>query len=398
MSTSMLSGRTVLSRFLESAKKHPNRIAVKQCDSSISYQAIHGLILNLAGALHQLEIKPGNRIAVELTPSIELIAVLLAIQYVGAAYVPLDKKAPQERNLLIINDAKPDLIIIDSEVSLYPSFKVASIHSLISCSLASDMGDRSRLENTAYIIYTSGTTGRPKGVPITHHNLDALFSATDPIYRFNEQDATLLYHSYAFDFSVWEIWAALAYGGKLVIPDEATRLFPAELARLIKEEKITILNQTPTAFSVNADKLCQFKPGDLSLRYIIFGGERLNYQTLTRWSDKFGFKEPTLVNMYGITETTVHASWHIVSDDDLRRTESNIGYLLPNFDYIIRPLESDITMEDRGELLLSGPQVTSGYLNTDNKKSGKFIQKEIGAVARLYYCSGDIVKKITMMS
>ncbi|UGA50612.1 MULTISPECIES: amino acid adenylation domain-containing protein [Dickeya] len=384
--------RTLLGCFLAAAEKYPDRIAVKDRETSLTYQAMKGLILNIASALRELQVVPGNRVAVELTPSKELIAALLAVQYVGAAYVPLDKKAPLERNQLIVNDARPALIISDSDMTPHRDVKNVHIQALTSASASSDIYDQSRLENTAYIIYTSGTTGKPKGVPITHGNLEALFSATAAIYNFNQQDATLLYHSYAFDFSVWEIWSVLGYGGKLVIPDDETRIVPDALARLIKEENITLLNQTPTAFSVNADKLCQFKPDELSLRCIIFGGERLNFQTLKRWHNHFGLHSPILVNMYGITETTVHTSWHIVSDADLINPDSNIGRVLPDFHYIIRPIGNEPSAEEGGELLLSGPQVTHGYLNINNDESRKFIWLETEGVSRRYYCSGDVVK------
>lgn len=388
---SMQPRKTMLHRFLDAADRYPNRIAVKDQTASVNYAEMKGLIIRIASGLRELKVVPGDLIAIELLPSVELIASLLAVQYVGAAYVPLDKKAPAERKLLILDDAKPTLIISDRENSVHREVRNVHINTLLTATDSPDIQDISQLENTAYIIYTSGTTGKPKGVPITHGNLEALFFSTASMYKFNEQDTTLLYHSYAFDFSVWEIWLALGYGGKLVIPNDETRISAGFLAQLIKEERVTILNQTPTAFSVNADKLCQFDPSELSLRCIIFGGERLNFQTLSRWSKRFGLKSPMLVNMYGITETTVHASWHIVSDNDLISSDSNIGQILPYFHYIIRPI-GEQSIELGGELLLSGPQVTKGYLNIDNSESGKFVWLKSEDISRKYYCSGDIVK------
>ncbi|WP_407340022.1 amino acid adenylation domain-containing protein [Dickeya ananatis] len=389
---SSIPSKTLLECFLDVADRYPERIAVKDCETSATYRVLKERVRSIAAALRYLGVEPGHRVAVELTPSADLIAVLLAVQYAGAAYVPLDKKAPLERNRLIVDDAKPVLTISDSDMPSLYCVDHVSIQTLTSAVASTDFGDHSRLDNTAYIIYTSGTTGKPKGVPITHGNLAALFCATESVFHFGNRDATLLYHSYAFDFSVWEIWSVLGYGGKLVIPAEEIKIVPHTLAELIKEENITLLNQTPTAFSVNAEKLCQFQPEELSLRCIIFGGERLNFQTLKVWSKHFGLRSPMLVNMYGITETTVHTSWHIVNEADLMNPESNIGWVLPHFHYMIRPLGNELSIENGGELLLSGPQVTNGYLNTENDNGNKFIWLETEGVSQRYYCSGDVVK------
>lgn len=386
----MQTQKTLLNRFFEMADKYPQGIAIKQSEKSMSYLELKRWVIAIAGALRECKVCVGDYVAVEVTPSAELIATLLAVQAVGAAYVPLDKKAPIERNQRIISDAKPVMIIGDMDSPNHKGYRCENIYTLLEISTDVSFYDASSLQNVAYIIYTSGTTGKPKGVPITHGNLQALFAVTENFYNFNEKDVVLLYHSYAFDFSVWEIWSVLGYGGKLVIPDEQTKVIPERLAWLIKEEGITLLNQTPTAFSVNADKLCQFKHGELSLRFIIFGGERLNFQTLKKWHKHFGLSSPLLVNMYGITETTVHASWHVINERDLTESVSNIGNVLSGFDYIVRPLSDDSQNNNSGELLLSGSQVTNGYLSNDD--NGKFIWLENNGLSRRYYCSGDVVK------
>ncbi|WP_338804346.1 amino acid adenylation domain-containing protein [Xenorhabdus griffiniae] len=384
--------KTMLSRFFIAAKKYPERIAIKENKRELSYHGLQNFIIRISNELQKKGVKPGDKVAVELSHSVELIATLLAVQYVGAAYIPIDKKAPKERNNLIINDACPVLIINDDSSILHHRCETENTNFMINTTPMSMVYDESLLQETAYIIYTSGTTGSPKGVPITHENLLSLFNATECFYRFNETDITLLYHSYAFDFSVWEIWSVLAYGGKLVIPDEETRITPYKLAKLVKDEKVTLLNQTPTAFSINSRALAEFGREELSLRFIIFGGERLNFQALRNWYKQFGFNSPQLVNMYGITETTIHASWHVVNENDLENFESTIGYLLPGFDYAIRPISDDnVTNKKSGELLLSGHQVTKGYLNDETKNKDKFIWLENNGIWHRYYCSGDLV-------
>ncbi|CDL82086.1 amino acid adenylation domain-containing protein [Xenorhabdus szentirmaii] len=382
---------TQLHLFLMAAERFPTRIAVSDAHQEISYRKLKEWIMRIAQALHNAGARSGDRIAVMLPPKAELIASLLAIQYIGAAYIPLDRNAPKERNSLILDDARPKLIINENGTSSFPDCPASDIHQMLDTP-ATEFLNAALPDGVAYIIYTSGTTGRPKGVPITHANLRALFLATESLFRFNEHDATLLYHSYAFDFSVWEIWSVLAYGGRLVIPDDETRLMPAKLTQLIHDRNITLLNQTPSAFSVNAHWLCRFPAEMLSLRFIIFGGERLNFQTLTQWQKYFGLTSPRLVNMYGITETTVHSSWHIINENDLKQAESVIGRLLPGFRYLIRPLDKDNGQKESGELLLSGPQVTPGYLNQDNEANGKFVRHESDNVFYRYYCTGDIVR------
>ncbi|HFZ0820703.1 TPA: amino acid adenylation domain-containing protein [Enterobacter cloacae] len=373
--------------------KFPQRVAVKDLDHEISYGELRDWMLRIIQTLKDEGVHAGDKVAIELPPGAELIASILAIQFIGAAYVPIDRNAPVARNSLILNDSQPRMIINESGHSNFAGFQAKSIYQMLSVSVMADsVLNMAVPEGLAYIIYTSGTTGNPKGVPITHANLRALFRATEPVFKFNEDDSTVLFHSYAFDFSVWEMWSVLAYGGKLVIPDNETRLTPSKLAQLVHDQKITLLNQTPGAFSVNASWLCQFPKGSLALRFIIFGGERLNFQMLKQWQQHFGLMSPLLVNMYGITETTVHSSWHIISNDDLEHTESIIGELLSGFDYIIRPLDESDLRSGYGELLLCGSQVTPGYLNQNNETNGKFILAEKNNITKRYYCTGDLVQ------
>ncbi|KER04948.1 amino acid adenylation domain-containing protein [Photorhabdus temperata] len=384
---------TMLSRFFYITQKNKHLTAVKYRNQTVSYGLLNQWVGKIASYLSLNGVKPGDFVAVELTHSAELIASLLAVQALGAAYVPLDKKAPIERNQLILEDVKPVFIIGDKDNFHQKDYPFCDIyHCIQQMDISQSVSDSSQLTGVAYVIYTSGTTGKPKGVLITHNNLSALFEVTESFYQFNSRDVIMLYHSYAFDFSVWEIWSAIAYGGTLLIPDDETRIEPEKLSQLIKNENVTVLNQTPTAFSINAPKLMDFNRSELALRFIIFGGERLNFQALKSWEKKFGLDSPLLINMYGITETTVHATLHVVKKNDLDKLESIIGKVLPSFNYILRKLQDSPSSNDSGELLLSGRQVTKGYLNSDNTSSGKFIEIENNNLSRVYYCSGDIVK------
>ena len=179
-------------------------------------------------------------------------------------------------------------------------------------------------DNIAYVIYTSGTTGKPKGVMISHHNIGRLFRATEPWFHFSNNDVWTMFHSYAFDFSVWEIWGALLYGGRAVIVPFWISRSPEQFYELLCREEVTVLNQTPSAFRqlIQADQSVSNRP-ELALRWIIFGGEALDFQSLQPWLDRHGDQYPQLVNMYGITETTVHVTYRVV-----RATDSNQAWVV----------------------------------------------------------------------
>src|SRR5205085_4041140 len=136
-------------------------------------------------------------------------------------------------------------------------------------------------------IYTSGSTGRPKGVTVTHANVVRLMAATHDWFHFDSNDVWTLFHSLSFDFSVWELWGPLLYGGRLVVVPFWVSRAPDAFYRLLLSERVTVLNQTPSAFR----QLLQVIPdnGDaLPLRHVIFGGEALEPASLQRWFELFG--------------------------------------------------------------------------------------------------------------
>jgi amino acid adenylation domain-containing protein len=247
-------------------------------------------------------------------------------------------------------------------------------------------------ESGAYVIFTSGTTGRPKGVVVSHHNVLRLFSATRPLFGFTSTDVWAVFHSFAFDFSVWEIWGALLHGGcAVVVPGDVAK-DPARFRALLRDSGVTMLSQTPTAFralaaaeGVHADRL--------PLKHVVFGGEALRFADLRTWVAKYGHDSPRLVNMYGITETTVHTSYRRVLPSDLDDTRSLIGAPLPDLDVVLvdeslRPVP-DGTI---GEIVVIGPGVTSGYLNRPDLTSERYVVLPEGT-GRRGYRSGDLARR-----
>jgi amino acid adenylation domain-containing protein len=252
-----------------------------------------------------------------------------------------------------------------------------------------------RSGDLAYVIYTSGSTGRPKGVMVEHRQVVRLLSATQPWYGFGEDDVWPLFHTYAFDFSVWEIWGALANGGRLVIVPGAVARSSEELHELLVSEGVTVLNQTPTAFAelIEADA-CSPRRDQLRVRLVIFGGEKLDFQSLGAWFERHGADAPRLVNMYGITETTVHVTYRPVTPEDAGSAVSAIGCPIPDLrllvvDRNLRP----VPLGAPGELLVAGAGVARGYLGMPELTAERFVPDPLGGDGRCYR-SGDLVRRL----
>jgi amino acid adenylation domain-containing protein len=251
-------------------------------------------------------------------------------------------------------------------------------------------------DNLAYVIYTSGSTGKPKGVLINHCNVTRLLQATHSWFHFDQHDVWTLFHSYAFDFSVWEMWGALLYGGRLVVVPYWVSRSPEMFHKLLSEKNVTVLNQTPSAFRqlIQAEE-SSIEPGELALRLVIFGGEALEFGTLKPWLDRYGDQRPRLVNMYGITETTVHVTYRPITAADLSgRRDSLIGVQLPDLEiYLLDQNRNPVPIGVPGELYVGGAGVGRGYLNRPDLTADRFIPSPFSARAgeRLYR-SGDLVR------
>ncbi|MFD5647865.1 amino acid adenylation domain-containing protein, partial [Streptomyces anulatus] len=251
--------------------------------------------------------------------------------------------------------------------------------------------------HAAYMIYTSGSTGRPKGVVVPHRNVVRLFTATEPWFGFDADDVWTLFHSYAFDFSVWEIWGPLLHGGTLVVvPHEVSRS-PEEFLRLLARERVTVLNQTPSAFYqlMRADRESSDAGALPALRRVVFGGEALDLWRLEPWYDRHPADAPVLVNMYGITETTVHVS-HVALDATSVGAErgSVIGTPIPDLgvhllDDALRPVPSGVA----AEMYVSGEGLARGYHGRPDLTSHRFVADPFGAPGSRMYRTGDVARR-----
>jgi amino acid adenylation domain-containing protein len=252
--------------------------------------------------------------------------------------------------------------------------------------------------NAAYVIYTSGSTGKPKGVVVTHQNVVRLFKQTEHWYGFDSSDVWTLFHSYTFDFSVWELWGALFYGGRLVVVPYWISRSPAEFYQLLAREKVTVLNQTPSAFRqllwAEANAPAQLP---LELRYVIFGGEALELQSLQPWFERHGDEKPLLVNMYGITETTVHVTYRRIRKADLTSgVGSVIGVPIPDLRvYLLDEKLEPVPIGVPGEIFVSGSGVARGYLNRAELSEQRFLTDPFSSQPARLYRSGDLARYTT---
>lgn len=225
---------------------------------------------------------------------------------------------------------------------------------------------------------------------MTHANALRLFDATQPWFDFGPDDVWTFFHSHAFDFSVWEIWGALLYGGRVVVvPWKVTRT-PEAFRSLLASERVTVLNQTPTAFAqlMIADESAGSKLD--CVRTIIFGGEALDPRSLARWFARYGDKRPKLVNMYGITETTVHVTYRPLSASDVN-CGSVIGVPIPDLTLELRDAEGcQVGAGETGEVWVGGAGVARGYLNRPELTAQRFVE----ANGERYYRTGDLARRL----
>ncbi|EPJ3133570.1 pyoverdine non-ribosomal peptide synthetase PvdD, partial [Pseudomonas aeruginosa] len=389
-------------RFEEQARQRPQAVALILDEQRLSYGELNARANRLAHCLIARGVGADVPVGLALERSLDMLVGLLAILKAGGAYLPLDPAAPEERLAHILDDSGVRLLLTQGHLlerlPRQAGVEVLAIDGLVLDGYAeSDPLPTLSADNLAYVIYTSGSTGKPKGTLLTHRNALRLFSATEAWFGFDERDVWTLFHSYAFDFSVWEIFGALLYGGRLVIVPQWVSRSPEDFYRLLCREGVTVLNQTPSAFkqlmavACSADMATQ-QP---ALRYVIFGGEALDLQSLRPWFQRFGDRQPQLVNMYGITETTVHVTYRPVSEADLEGgLVSPIGGTIPDLSWYI--LDRDLNPVPRGavgELYIGRAGLARGYLRRPGLSATRFVPNPFpgGAGERLYR-TGDLAR------
>ncbi|MEU5211497.1 non-ribosomal peptide synthase/polyketide synthase [Streptomyces sp. NPDC020742] len=399
-------GRTLVDLFEEQAARTPGATAVTCGDDALSYAELDARAGRLAHRLAEAGAGPERFVALALPRSTDLLVAIVAVLKTGAAYLPLDPQLPAGRLAHLLADTAPALLVTTTTTgavaggagdSTVPRLMLddPAVRADLAARPATGPAPARRPlpESPAYVIHTSGSTGLPKGVVVPHANVVRLFSRTRDRFGFDEHDVWTLFHSYAFDFSVWEIWGALLHGGRLVVVPYDTARSPEEFLRLLADERVTVLNQTPSAFYplMRADAEHPELGGRLALRRVIFGGEALDLRRLTDWYERHPDTAPVLVNMYGITETTVHVTYAPLDRATVARaTGSTIGTGLP--DLRVHLLDADLAPVPPGavgELYVAGEGLARGYLGRPGLTAGRFVANPFGPPGTRMYRTGD---------
>ncbi|MFD3258203.1 amino acid adenylation domain-containing protein [Paenibacillus lentus] len=398
--------------FEAQAVKHSEAVAVVCEGRALSYGQLNSEANRLAHMLIAGGVGAGQMVALALPRSLELVVSLLAVLKTGAAYLPLDPDYPEDRLEWMVEDAKPVYMITNTQAAaqMPDTLRLPKIvldepetEERLSTYCALNPSEHERRGvvsplSPAYMIYTSGSTGKPKGVIIPHRNVIRLFTATDSWFRFGAEDVWTLFHSYAFDFSVWEIWGALLNGGRLVVvPHEISRS-PAQFLQLLVQEQVTVLNQTPSAFYafMQADRDHAEIGRSLALRYVIFGGEALELGRLNDWYERHPDDAPKLINMYGITETTVHVSYLELDKESAAQAGSSlIGRPIPDLrvyvlDTFLQPVPPGVI----GEMYVAGEGLAQGYWGRPDLTSERFVADPYGPPGTRMYRTGDLAKRL----
>jgi syringomycin synthetase protein SyrE len=390
----------VLHRFSVQARTHGERIALRDLADEMSYATLDAQSNALARLLEQ-QVQVGQRVALLLPRDHRFAVAMLAAAKAFICYVPLDPVHPSRRLDYILQDSAVAAVLTCEEFAgmVDPQRQSVILWESLSTLLAQAPAVQAAHEDLPsdpdrdfYVIYTSGTTGNPKGVQISAGNMAQLFQGCSTLFDFRAEDRWSVCHSFAFDFSVWELWGPLITGASACIVDSATVKDSPRFQQWLCNHGVTVLSQTPSAFlaldladSERADARLQ------SLRYVVFGGEALDVNHLHGWRERHALGQPALINMYGITEITVHASFHEVTDADLAASRNTIGRPLPHLTTVL--LDASLRRVPPGfpgEIFIAGEGVAQGYLHREELTRERFLSiPALGHGASRFYRSGD---------
>ncbi len=396
--------QTLPQLFSAMAARQPAAVAVGFIEQKIRYAELEARSTHLAQYLIRLGVRPGELVAVTVDRSIEMIVALIGIMKTGAVYVPLEPTAPAERQSFIIEDTAARYLVTrermveDLTHLQHPDRRMVFLDQIPVSTSDLPLPEFSA-DYTAYMIFTSGSTGKPKGVSVAHGHVHRLLTATQPWFKFDTQEVWTCFHSFAFDYSVWEIWGPLCTGGRLVMVSYDDSRSPSLFLDLMLREGVTLLSQTPSAFYPLAELILAKKISPARLpRTIVFGGEALSFPKLKPWFDAFGDQGPTLVNMYGITETCVHSTYQVVDHTLMLGGRSIIGEAIPDLSlYLLDPLMNPVPPGVIGELYLGEAAPARGYFRRPGLTATRFLPDPFTTRSggRMYR-SGDLARWMPM--
>ena len=392
-------------QFEHHVARAPAAAAVTCGTATVSYGELDRRANRLARHLRANGVGRGGSeapVALVFVRGVEQVTAILAVQKAGAAYLAIEPSTPAERRALVLSDAGVTCGLTHAAAGeAAPGAGVAWIDCdrdapAIALRDGSDLGVEPPGEALAYLLYTSGSTGRPKGVLVTHRNVTRLLAAAAERFDFAASDVWTLFHSYAFDFSVWEMWGALAAGGRLIVVSHLDSRSPERFHRLLADEGVTVLNQTPSAFrELIAAGGQHGAPRLAALRYVVFGGEALDFPSLRPWFERHGDERPLLVNMYGITETTVHVTFRAVRQADARTgAGSRIGLPLADLALYLHDRQGCLApLGAVGEIHVGGAGLARGYLAQPDRTAERFVPHPAAASpGERLYRTGDLAR------
>ena len=396
---------TLHERFERQVKAAPEAPAVTFGETTLSYRELNERANRLARHLQDCGVGPEILVGLCLDRSLDTVVAILAVLKAGGAYVPMDPVYPDERVRLIVEDAQCPVVLVHeahrARLSSADSVTLVVIDA-IDRPWESTLPDNPERSATAdsllYVMYTSGSTGKPKGVQITHRNVSRLFNSTNHWFNYGNGETWSLFHSYAFDLSVWEIWGALLHGGRVVVVPYLVSRSPEAFYQLLEKEQVTHLCQTPSALrqlQAYEDTLDREDWGKLALRYVVLGGEALSFPSLASWFERHGDEHPRIINMYGITETTIHVTYRrVFQHEAVPDTPSFIGVPIPDQPcYVLDEWKKPVAVGEVGELYVGGAGTARGYFNRPDLTSERFIESPfVEDGGAILYKTGDLVR------
>ena len=394
--------RCIHELFEDQVQRTPDAISVVFEDQQLTYRELNRRANQLAHHLRALGVGPDKPVGICIERSLEMVVGILGTLKAGGAYVPLDPEYPKDRLTFMLDDSRtPVLLTLSTLLDSLPQRENLTVL------LDSDKDAIARedeqntitgvgSDNLAYVIYTSGSTGVPKGVAVSHSNVVRLFAAAREHFDFAPGETWSLFHSYSFDFSVWELWGSLLHGGRLVVVPVLTAKSPEEFHRLISRERISILNQTPSAYrQLGSLEDRNDREEKWTLSFVILGGEELDLSRFVQLSHSGAQWHTRYVNMYGITETTVHVTYCDVTDIRVSGVRGSvIGTALRDLrTYILDPELNPAPIGVAGELYIAGAGLARGYLNRPDITAERFVPNPFSDVpgTRLYK-TGDLAR------